>query len=362
MRLLLVTNDFPPKPGGIQQYLGNLTDAFDGDVLVLAPAGGPASNTVRGETSVRRHRRRFLWPTPGVRRWVTSEARRFAPDLILFGAPYPLAWMSKRLRSDLGVPVAILCHGAEITVPATLPVARQLLRRSLRGADRCLAVSHFTAGRVERLTGRPVVYVGSGVDVDAFSPGPDSDLRGEGPPVVGCVSRFVPRKGQDRLIRAAAELHSRGHGVRLLLVGSGRKLRSLERLAARLGADVRFEVGVPWKRLPDLYREMDLFCMPCRSRWGGLEVEGLGIVYLEAAASGLAVLVGDSGGAPETVVPTETGFVVHSVSDIVEGLEMLLGDPDRATEMGEAGRRFVTAKYSWAGAARRLSEVADRPG
>ncbi len=358
MRLLLVTNDFPPKPGGIQQYLGNLVDANEGEVLVLAPADGPAEGTKRGEAVVHRHRMRFLWPTRGVRRWVESEARRFRPDLILFGAPYPLAWMSGRLKREVGVPVAVLCHGAEVTVAAVLPIARQLLRRSLRTADHRFAVSRYTARRVERLTAKPVTYVGSGVDGAVFRPAADG-TGGGGLPVIGCVSRFVPRKGQHRLIRAAAELEKRGRPVRLLLVGSGRKLRMLGRLADRLGVDVRFEVAVPWSRLPDLYREMDVFCMPCRSRWAGLEIEGLGIVYLEAAASGLPVMAGESGGAPETVKPAETGFVVHGVADIVEGLEMLLGNPDRAAAMGDAGRRFVASEYTWDLAARRLRAAVD---
>ena len=360
MRLLLVTNDFPPKLGGIQQYLGNLIDAHEGEVLVLAPAGGPADGTKRGEAVVRRHRGRFLWPTRRVRRWVESEARQFRPDLVLFGAPYPLAWMSGRLKREVGVPIAVLCHGAEVTVPAVLPVARQFLRRSLRAADHRFAVSRFTVRRVERLTGMPVRYIGSGVDGAAFRPAAKG-AGGDGPPVVGCVSRFVPRKGQHRLIRAAAELEKRGRPIRLLLVGSGRKLGSLRRLADRLSVDVSFEVGVPWSQLPGLYRQMDVFCMPCRNRWGGLEIEGLGMVYLEAAASGIPVLAGDSGGAPEAVRPAETGFVVHGVADIVEGLEMLLGDPDRAAAMGGAGRRFVLDQYSWDLAARRLLAAVEDP-
>jgi phosphatidylinositol alpha-1,6-mannosyltransferase len=358
VRLLLVTNDFPPKAGGIQQYLANLTGAHEGEILVLAPADDPADGTQRGEAVVRRHRRKFLWPTPGVRRWVESEIRDFEPDLVLFGAPYPLAWMTPRLKRDFDVPVAILCHGAEVTVPAVLPIARQLLRRSLRAADIRLAVSRYTARRVEHLTGRTVTYIGSGVDVDAFRPSMEAKPGGD-VPVVGCVSRFVPRKGQHRLIRAAAELNRRGRPVRLTFVGSGRKLSALRRLADRLGVDARFEVGVAWSRLAELYREMDVFCMPCRSRWGGLEIEGLGIVYLEAAASGLPVLAGNSGGAPETVRPAETGFVVGSIADIVEGLEMLLGDAERAAAMGAAGRRFVTSEFTWDLAVRRLAGALD---
>ena len=367
MRLLLVTNDYPPRPGGIQQYLGNLVDAVGTDVLVLAPADGPAVDTARGEDVVRRHKRRFMWPSRSVRRWIEDQAHSFRPDVVLFGAPFPLASLGRRLRRDLGVPVAVFCHGAEITVPSVLPLARQWLRRSLRAADIRLAVSRYTKERAERLTGKAVVYVGAGVDPSIFVPSEEAPAGADLTPVVGCVSRFVPRKGQRRLINAAAELGKRGIRVRLLFVGTGRSLGVLRRQAVRQEVDARFEVGVGWSELPGLYRQMDVFCMPCRSRWGGLEVEGLGIVYLEAAASGLPVLAGDSGGAPETVRPGQTGFVVRTTDDIVEGLEMLLGDRERAAAMGAAGRHFVAREFTWDRAAARLERaIADavhpRPG
>jgi phosphatidylinositol alpha-1,6-mannosyltransferase len=345
VRILLVTNDYPPKPGGIQQYLGNLVDHLDGEVRVLAPADDP------GRPEAVRNRRRFMWPVPSVRRWVETQAAAFRPDVVLFGAPHPLAFLGPGLRHRLGVPYAVLCHGAEVTIPGALPVTRQLLRWALRGADAVFAVSRFTAGRVERLARRPVRYVGGGVD-PSFSPG------SPGPPgaVAGCVSRFVPRKGQRRVLRAAARLRAEGREVSVLLVGRGRDENRLRRLAVRLGVPTRFEVGVPWERLPDLYREMDLFAMPCRSRWFGLEVEGLGLVFLEAAAAGLPVLAGDSGGSPETVVPGVTGFVVSSDSHLAEGIRILLDDPVRAAAMGAAGRRRVLADYTWEAVAGRLQE------
>jgi phosphatidylinositol alpha-1,6-mannosyltransferase len=352
VRLLLVTNDYPPKPGGIQQYLGNLVDHLDWPVRVLAPADGPAA-TKTGEDVVVRNRRSFMWPTSVVASWIEAEAAEFEPDVLLFGAPHPLPQLARRLRSSLGVPVGVMCHGAEITVPAVVPGVRGALATTLAAADVRFAVSHYTKGRVERLTGEPVTYVGGGVDPAVFSPAaaarPSSEL-----PVVGCVSRFVPRKGQHRLIEAAARLGDRGTPVALLLVGRGRKEAALRSQAARSGVDVTFEVDVPWTSLPDLYRRMDVFAMPCRSRWAGLEIEGLGLVFLEAAATALPVLAGDSGGSPETVVPGETGFVVHSVDDIIEGLELLLGDPDRARLLGAAGRERVLAEYTWEAVAARL--------
>ena len=345
MRLAVITNDYPPKPGGIQQYLGNLVDAWPDDVRVLGPHDGPADETRRGEAVVRRGARRFMWPTPSVRRWAIGELRSFEPDAVLFGAPYPLSQLAPAVRAAIGVPVGVLGHGAEVVIPAAVPGVRSVLRSMLRSADVRFAVSHFTQRRLRRLTGSPVEYVGAGVDVARFVPG----LRDQAasPPVVGCVSRFVPRKGHDRVLRAAARLAERGTDIRVLIVGKGRKEAALRRLADRLGVDAQFAVDVPWSDLPGLYASMDVFCMPCRSRWGGLEIEGLGLVFLEAAAAGVPVLAGSSGGSPETVDPGRTGYVVNSVSDIVEATERILANPERARTMGHKGRNRVEAEFTW---------------
>ena len=342
MRLLLITNDYLPKPGGIQQYLGNLVTAYPHPIHVLAPADAPTGH----DELITRHRSRFMWPTPAVAAWAEEQARRFEPDVVLFGAPYPLPWLGPRLRERLGVPYGVLGHGAEVTIPAAFPITRQLVARPMRRADVLFAVSRFTAGRMARLTGTAPVIIGAGIDASAFHPDPAGLLHRD-PPVLGSVSRFVPRKHHDWVIEAAAHLRSRGAPVDVLIVGRGRLESRLRRLAERLAVPVRFEVDVPWSRLGDLYREMDVFCMPCRSRWAGLETEGFGLVFLEAAASGLPVLAGDSGGAPETVVPGETGFVVHSLRDVVEGAEILFADRERARAMGAAGRERVEREFTW---------------
>jgi phosphatidylinositol alpha-1,6-mannosyltransferase len=345
VRLLLVTNDYPPKPGGIQQYLGNLVTAFEGEIRVLAPADdGEDPNVVRAE-------RTFLWPTRRVRRWVQGHIAEYRPDVVLFGAPHPLAFMGPALRRATGVPYGVVCYGAEVNIPGAFPVTRQLLRRPLRQADVVFGLSHFTCARVERLAKRPVRYLGGGVE-SAFAPAPSLPDQ----PVVGCVSRFVPRKGQRRVLLKVARLRKQGYDVAVLLVGTGRDERHLRRLAERLGVPTRFEVGVPWKVLPSLYREMTLFAMPCRSRWLGLEVEGLGLVFLEASATGLPVLAGGSGGAPETVLPGVTGFIVTDDTGLEEGLRLLLDAPEQAREMGRAGRERVRAEYTWQAVTERLRE------
>jgi phosphatidyl-myo-inositol dimannoside synthase len=344
VRLLLITNDYPPKPGGIQQYLGNVIAAYPDEYHVIAPADPAAESDDR----ISRHKSAFMWPTKEVASWILARAAAFAPDAILFGAPHPLPFLGPGLRERLGVPYGVLSHGAEVTLPAAVPGTRQVIAKALRDADVRFAVSRFTSDRVKRLTGKNVVFVGAGVDVETFTPPPNGNNE---VPVVGCISRFVPRKGQHRLLEAAALLD---RPVEVLLVGRGRKEADLRRMADKLGVKARFAVDVPWIDLPHLYRTMDIFCMPCRSRWGGLEVEGLGLVFLEAAASGLPILAGDSGGSPETVVPGETGYVVHSVDDIVEGLEILVDDPTRSRRMGLAGRRFVEEVFTWPKVVERL--------
>ncbi|GMQ92676.1 MAG: glycosyltransferase family 4 protein [Acidimicrobiia bacterium] len=346
MRLLIVSNDYPPKPGGIQTYLRNLVDAYPDEVHVVGPSDDSAKST---ERHVTRGARSYMLPTRSARTTIMDAAEQFGPDAVLFGAPHPLPVLGSHLRENLGVPIGVLSHGAEVTVPGAVPGVRQILGHSLATADVRFAVSRFTARRVHRISGKPVEFLGAGVEVDTFIRSPSPPLNDV--PVVGCVSRFVPRKGQERLIDAVSRLD---RDVEVMLVGRGRTEASLRKKAASLGVRVRFEIDVLWSELPGLYQQMDVFCMPCASRWGGLEVEGLGLVFLEAAASGIPVLAGDSGGAPETVLPGETGFVVSDVDAIIEGLEFMLSDPDRARAMGERGRHFVESEFTWERVVERL--------
>jgi phosphatidylinositol alpha-1,6-mannosyltransferase len=348
MRLLIVTNDYPPKPGGIQMYLRNLVEAYPDAVHVVAPHDPDAAPR---EPGVSRSSATYMFPTRATARTIAVAAEQFEPDALLFGAPHPLLFLGDVLRRAFDVPIGVLSHGAEVTIPGALPGVRQLLRRDLASADVRFAVSRYTARRVQRISGRTVEHLGAGVDIEAFQP-PAAPPAND-PPVVGCVSRFVPRKGQERLIEAAAKLDRE---VELLLVGTGRTEGALRRKAEDLGVRTRFEVDVPWSQLPGLYQQMDVFCMPCKSRWAGLEFEGLGLVFLEAAATGVPVLAGDSGGAPETVLPGETGFVVGDVDTIFEGLEILLGDPLEARRMGEQGRRLVESEFTWDRVVERLYE------
>jgi len=348
VRLLIVTNDYPPKPGGIQMYLQSFVDAYPDEIHVVAPADNDAAID---ESGVTRGLRQWMLPTKRTRHLVFDAVHRFKPDAILFGAPHPLTPLGPSLRDEFNIPFGVVNYGAEVTLPAAVPGIKQWLGKTLAAADANFAISRYTEVNVVRLTKKPVVYIGAGVDIDTFTPprNPPENAK----PVIGCVSRFVPRKGQDRVIEAVSLVKS---DVQVMLVGKGRTEARLRKKAEQLGVDARFEIDVPWTDLAGLYREMDIFVMPCRSRWGGLEAEGLGLVFLEAAACGVPVIAGDSGGAPETVIPGKTGYIATESKAIAKHLITLLADPEKAREMGAAGRAFVESEFTWQRVVERVRE------
>ncbi|GAA4599769.1 phosphatidylinositol alpha-1,6-mannosyltransferase [Actinoplanes octamycinicus] len=369
-RTLLVTNDFPPRPGGIQQFVHNLA--------VRQPAGSVVvySSTWRGAAAfdaeqpfeVVREDTGMLLPTPRVARRAAELARAHGCDSVLFGAAAPLGLLAHGLRRDAGITRAVgITHGHEIGW-AALPGARGLLRRIARGTDVITYLGDYQRTRLDRaLHGLTELRrLAPGVDVDTFHPGVDgSAVRARhgltGRPVVVCVSRLVPRKGQDMLIRALPQIRRRVPGAALLLVSGGPHRKTLARLAREhdVEADVIFTGSVPWAELPEHYAAGDVYAMPCRTRAAGLDVEGLGIVYLEASATGLPVVGGDSGGAPDAVREGETGYVVggRDVPAIAARVAELLSDPDRAAAMGKAGRAWVEREWRWETQAARLQEL-----
>ncbi len=366
-RTLLVTNDFPPRPGGIQQFVHNLAVRQPaGSVLVYASTWKGAEKfdadqpfeVVREDTGV-------LLPTPRVARRAAELARAHECDTVWFGAAAPLGLLADGLRRYSGVRRAVaLTHGHEVGW-AALPGARQVLRRIARGNDVITYLGEYTRLRLQRaLHGlTDLQRLAPGVDVDAYHPGVDgAPVRARhgltGRPVIVCVSRLVPRKGQDTLIRALPAVRRRVPGAALLVVGGGPYRPTLERLAREQGveADVVFTGSVPWEELPAHYAAGDVYAMPCRTRNRGLDVEGLGIVYLEASATGLPVIAGDSGGAPDAVREGETGYVVagRDVTTLGNRLVDLLADPVRARAMGAAGRAWVEREWRWEAQADRL--------
>ncbi|MFO7191637.1 MULTISPECIES: glycosyltransferase family 4 protein [Thermocrispum] len=369
---LLVTNDFPPRPGGIQNYLHSLATRLDAkDLVVLCsswdrPQGSDARFDAEQPFEVVRHPTTVLLPTPDVLRRAAELIKTRGLSAVWFGAAAPLGLLAPALRQAGAERVVASTHGHEVGW-SMLPGARQALRVIGINSDVVTYVSQYTRRRFATAFGpmTGLEHLPSGVDTEVFRPDPAAreELRKRyrlgDRPVVVCVSRLVPRKGQDMLIRALPELRQRVPGTALLLVGGGPYRQYLQREAVACGvADhVVLTGSVPWEELPAHYAVGDVFAMPARTRGKGLDVEGLGIVYLEASATGLPVIAGRSGGAPETVQDEVTGHVVdgRDLPQLVDTLASLLSDPIRAASMGAAGREWVSKHWRWDRLARRLA-------
>ncbi|MDX3543482.1 glycosyltransferase family 4 protein [Streptomyces europaeiscabiei] len=367
-KTLIVTNDFPPRPGGIQAFLHNMALRLDPERIVVYAStwkrsreGARATAAFDAEQpfTVVRDRTTMLLPTPAVTRRAVSLLREHGCTSVWFGAAAPLGLMAPALRRAGATRLVATTHGHEAGW-AQLPAARQLLGRIGEGTDTITYLGEYTRSRIAtaltpQAAGR-MVQLPPGVDEKTFHPGSGgAEVRARlgltDRPVVVCVSRLVPRKGQDTLIRAMPGILAEEPDAVLLIVGGGPYDKELRRLAHETGvaASVRFTGAVPWSELPAHYGAGDVFAMPCRTRRGGLDVEGLGIVYLEASATGLPVVAGDSGGAPDAVLDGETGWVVRggSPEDAAERIVTLLGDPELRARMGQRGREWVEEKWRW---------------
>ena len=309
--------------------------------------------------------RAMMLPTASVTRQAALLVRTEQCDAVWFGASAPLGLMAPALRRAGAQRIVATTHGHEVGW-AALPVARQVLRRIGRSVDVVTYLGEYTRQRIAPAFGSGVrmEQLAPGVDTDAFRPDVPSmraQLGLTDRPVVVCVSRLVARKGQDTLIRALPAIRRRVPDAALLLVGGGSYERTLRRLARGqgVGRDVVFTGSVPWQQLPAYYNAGDVFAMPCRTRYAGMDVEGLGVVFLEAAASGLPVVAGDSGGAVDAVRDGETGVVVDGRADdaVASAVGELLSDDVRAKAMGAAGRAWVEERWQWDALAAKLQRL-----
>ncbi|WP_406097741.1 glycosyltransferase family 4 protein [Streptomyces sp. NBC_01013] len=374
-KTLIVTNDFPPRPGGIQAFLHNMALRLDPEQVVVYAStwkrgaeGAAATAAFDAEQpfTVVRDRTTMLLPTPRVTRRAAQLLRTHGCSSVWFGAAAPLGLMAPALRRAGARRLVATTHGHEAGW-AQLPASRRLLRRIGEGTDTITYLGEYTRSRIAAAltpaAADRMVQLPPGVDEKTFHPDSGGDLvRARlgltDRPVVVCVSRLVPRKGQDTLILAMPAILAEVPDAVLLIVGGGPYAGELEKLAAQTGVrdSVRFTGPVPWEELPAHYGAGDVFAMPCRTRRGGLDVEGLGIVYLEASATGLPVVAGDSGGAPDAVLDGETGWVVRggSAEESAERIVLLLGDAELRQRMGERGRAWVEEKWRWDLLAERL--------
>jgi phosphatidyl-myo-inositol dimannoside synthase len=373
-RTLIVTNDFPPRRGGIQSFVHELALRLDpGQLTVYAPKWeGDAAFDAAQPFEVVRHPTSLMIGGPGVRRRAAELARSRKAEVVIFGASAPLGLITPVLRKA-GVRRAIaITHGHEAGW-AALPVARQLLRRIGNETDVMTYLGEYfrvrVAGALSPQAAARMARLHPGVDAGTFRPDESArrlirDRHGLGDrPVVVCVSRLVPRKGQDTLLRAWPAVIEKIPDAVLLIAGRGPYEKALRQQAEQAGVagSVIFTGPVPQDELPAHYAAGDVFSMPCRTRRGGLDVEGLGIVYLEASAAGLPVVGGDSGGAPDAILEGETGYVVggRDVGALSDRLIALLQDPAGARAMGEKGRAWVERDWNWDIIAARLRALID---
>ncbi|MGW1022405.1 glycosyltransferase family 4 protein [Streptomyces sp. NPDC002577] len=377
-KTLIVTNDFPPRPGGIQAFLHNMALRLDPERLVVYASTwkrsregveATAAFDAQQPFTVVRDRTTMLLPTPRVQRRAVELLREHGCTSVWFGAAAPLGLMAPALRRAGAERLVATTHGHEAGW-AQLPASRGLLRRIGDSTDTLTYLGEYTRSRIAAAlspeAAARMVQLPPGVDEKTFHPGSGGDevrarLGLADRPVVVCVSRLVPRKGQDTLIRAMPQILAREPEAVLLVVGGGPYEKELRRLADETGVarSVRFTGAVPWAELPAHYGAGDVFAMPCRTRRGGLDVEGLGIVYLEASAIGLPVVAGDSGGAPDAVLDGETGWVVPGADPgaSAERIVALLGDAELRKRMGERGREWVEERWRWDLLAERLEAL-----
>ena len=362
---LLVTNDFPPKIGGIQNYLWELWRRLppEGVTVLTTPYRDAATFDAAAPMRIVRTREPVLLPHPSLAQRIRSLANDVGAEIVLLDPALPLGALGPRLGLDYGV----VLHGAEVAIPARLPGLAMLMERVLRSASVVISAGGYAAAEAERCAGTalPMVEVPPGVDTERFVPLDANERRSirarhgfdDGPLVVS-LSRLVPRKGFDMVIKAVSTLAADQGGLQLAVAGAGRDRTRLERLARGSAAEISFLGRLDAAELPQVMAMGDVFAAPCRSRWGGLEQEGFGIVFAEAAACGIAAVAGRSGGSHEAVWHGETGLIVDRPDDATEvavAISQLLSDRAQRSEMGTAARDAATEHFAYDTLAQRLA-------
>lgn len=366
MKHLLVTNDYPPKVGGIQNYLWELWRRLPPESMAVycTPHTGAVDFDLGESYRIDRSPEPVLIPYPWLPKRIDALADDVGADLVLLDPAVPLGIVGPFLRHRYGV----VLHGAEVTIPGRLPLTKQLLGRVLDGAEVVISAGEYALAEAERCVGRSLrsIIIPPGVDTARFHPLDDlqrSEARtkfnlAQDALVVSTVNRLVPRKGMDVLIRAAARLQEQFPSLQVMIGGTGREFDRLQELILELGAPVRLLGRLADADVPLLYGASDVMAMLCHDRWKGLEQEGFGIVFLEAAAAGIPQVAGRSGGAHEAVEHEVSGLVVdqpRSVEAVSNSIAALLMDHDRRVRMGAAARERAVNQFDYNILARRLA-------
>ena len=368
MKHLHVTNDFPPKIGGIQNLLWEWWRRLPADsfAVLTSPHLGAESFDAAQEFVIRRVREPWLLPHPVMVKRINQMAKEIGADFVVLDPAVPLGIVGPRLE----LPYMVVLHGAEVTVPGRLPLSRFVLSRVLKNAIHIIAAGEYPAAESRHAGGSslPITVIPPGVDTQRFRPLNDEERKfsrrefgvsDDAELIVG-VSRLVPRKGFDTLIEVAAALRASRPRLQVLIGGGGRDAKRLQKLIDKLGAPVRMLGRVPDEQLPRLYGCADVSAMLCRSRWGGLEQEGFGIVFSEAASCGVPQIAGKSGGAADAVLDGLTGKVVQNPSDVAQvasTVTQLLDDAFLRSLMSVASRERALTTFDYNVLTKSLAQV-----
>ena len=362
-KILLVTNDLGPRAGGIESFILGLLARLPQQSVVIYTS--TQDNSIKFDSElltkygaiVIRDRAKILLPTPRVTRRVISVMKNYDARVIWFGAAAPLALMAAKLRKKGATRIVALTHGHEVWW-AKLPIFRQLLNKISKDVDLLTYLGDFTKNAMQPAISdmNKLVKIAPGIDVEHFKPAEKptqliEKYRLDNRQVIVSVGRLVHRKGQDKLIIAMAQVVKVFPRAILLIVGEGPIRNMLQKLVHHhsLENNVVFTGRVQLVDLPKYIQLADVFAMPARDRFFGLEVEGLGIVYLEASACGVPVIVGNSGGAPDAVIPDVTGLVVdgRNPDEIAAAIKKVLADPKLAQRYADAGREWIVNDWRW---------------
>ena len=372
-KILLVTNDLGPHTGGIESFILGLLGEMDGSQVVIYTSCEIGSEEFDKDLAqkfgvvVIRDRAKVLLPTPRINRSVAKVMKDYDASFIWFGAAAPLGWMSGHLRRSGAKRIVALTHGHEVWWSKLWPFS--LVMKTMAGQIDALGyLGEFTKRAMMKAVGdsTEMVRIAPGISIDHFTPGPKSadlakELGVENKELVLCVGRLVHRKGQDRLIEAMPRVLKSIPNAALLIVGEGPRRDVLEKLVAKhnLEGTVRIVGRLSYDKLPEVIRLGDVFAMPSRSRFFGLEVEGLGIVYLEASACGVPILAGASGGAPDAVLEGETGLVVDgkNTDAIADSIIKLLNDAPLRQRMSVRGRQWASEEWNWSHWGREFTQM-----
>ncbi len=367
-RILFITNDFPPQSGGIQSFIEGLMWTLPKDSVVVHTStfGDSTAQDLFDQklfdelgAIVVRDRQRILLPTPALFTRIAGTIHAHRINTVVFGASVPLGLLAPKLRSVGITKMIAITHGHEVWW-SKVPIFSTLLRRVARHVDHLTYLGSFTKAAISQAIDSSdlgkLVHLPPGVDVERFKPGAKpSELLARfelsNKVIIMCVGRLVQRKGQDVLIRALAKIRDKHPNAHLVIAGSGNYESKLRSLTSELGlqASVTFAGRIPNEELSELFRAADIFASPTRERFGGLEVEGLGIVFLEASATGVPVIAGKSGGSPDAVLENKTGLVVdgRNIESLAVTLDALLSDPTLRETLGAAGRDWMETQWSW---------------